>query len=427
MTAGGSIPSGGSPDRDGAHPREVSPDARLRIAFVTAPLVPYVSGGAERRVHELATRLAARHDVHVVSWGYWGPERSVRRDGLTLHAVGRPRPFYGADGRRTIRESAEFAARLPAALARLDVDVVDVSATPYLPVYGAWLGTRWSGTPLVATWHEYWGDHWHAYLPDRPAVARLARVGESWARSLADRRVAVSRFTAHRMAGGGDGFSAVEIVGNGVDAAALARVRPDRVRSDLIFVGRLIDEKRVDLVIETVAALAGQLRALRCVIVGDGPARGPLEALARARGVADRVIFTGRVDDRRLAGLMRASRILLLPSTREGYGIAAVEAQACGLVPIVARSPLSGAPELIVDGVDGLVCDPDVGSLAAAVGDLLRDGPRHRRLARAARRSAAARDWDAQAAAMERVYLDLIGAGARRTAPAREPLAAPRW
>lgn len=394
----------------------------MRIAFVTDALVPYSDGGAERRVHELAIRLAERHDVHVVTWGFWGSAPAIRRGGVTFHGVGQPQPFYGADGRRTVREGIAFATRVPRALAKLRVDLVDVSATPYLPVYGAWLGTRVTGTPLVATWHEYWGDHWGEYLAGRPLVARAARIGERLARGLADRRIAVSPLTAARLAGDSPSRWPSEVVGNGVAAATLAKARPDPHRSDVIFVGRLIEEKGVGLLLGAIAGLGGALAGVRCVIVGDGPERPHLEARAAALGLAERVDFLGRVEDGRVARLLRASKVLVLPSTREGYGIAVVEAQAAGCVPIVARSALSAAPDQVTDGVDGLVCEPTERGIASAIAMLLDDLPRLRRMAAAARRSGAARDWDRRVEEIERVYLDVVSA--RRTRP-RVRLAAP--
>ena len=389
---------------------------RLRIALVYDALVPYCAGGAERRFFELGTRLAARHDVHYVTWRFWGHEPSIVRDGMTLHGIGEPRGFYGSDGKRTIREALEFAARLPATLARLPVDVIDISATPYLPLYAAWATTRLTRTPLVATWHEFWGDHWTAYLPDRPVVARIARLAEKWARPLADRRIAVSAFTAGRLAAGRPDRWPVEVVGNGVNGRALASAKRDPERSDVLFVGRLIDEKRVDLLVRAVAELSVRYPALRCLIAGDGPEAARLAALAVELGVEDRVRFLGPVPDERIPALMRASRILVMPSVREGYGISVVEGQACGLVPVVVRSPLSAAPELVSDGVDGVICEPTAGGIAEALNGLLVDEPLRRRMARAAEGAAAGRGWDARATEMEAVYLKLVAArGPRRS------------
>ena len=400
----------------------VRDDRRLRVAFVYDALVPFLSGGAERRYHELATRLALRHDVHYVTWRFWGAETSVVRDGITFHGVGAPRAFYGGDGKRRIREAAEFALRLLPVLRRLRFDVVDASATPFLPLYTAWLATRATRTPLVATWHEYWGEHWATYLPDRPVVARFARLAEAGARRLADRRVAVSAFTARRLLGraelGPD--PEIAVVGNGVDVARIRAATPDAERSDVIYVGRLIDEKRVDLLIRAVATLASRFPGLRCAIVGDGPERERLEALAAELGIAASVAFLGRVADERIRGLLKASRTLALPSIREGFGIVVVEGQAAGLVPVVVRSAFSAASELVVDGEDGVLCDPTVEGLAGALAGLLGDERRRRRLAGRAVASAKQRTWDERTLEMERIYR-AVAETSRRKRPAPVP------
>jgi glycosyltransferase involved in cell wall biosynthesis len=400
----------------------------MRIAFAYDAMFPYCSGGAERRFHELARRLAIRHDVHYVTWRYWGDDPILIRDGITYHGVGAPRPFYGGDGRRIVREQLAFAGRVPGALARIHPDVVDISATPFLPVYAAWLGTRLTRTPLVATWHEFWGEHWHAYLDDRRLVARLARIGEGAARRLADRRVAVSAFTARRLVGEtparpGRGWQgATEIVPNGVDVEALAAAgstEPAARSVDVVFVGRLIAEKRVDLLIRAIATLAPGRPGLRCEIVGDGPERESLGALVRELGIAAQVALTGRIPEAELPQRLGSARILAMPSAREGYGITVVEGQAAGAVPIVARSRLSAAADLVEPGVDGLVVDGTVEAFAAAIADLLDHPASLDRLSAAARATGASRGWDDRAAELERVYADL--ATRRRFRPIRIP------
>jgi glycosyltransferase involved in cell wall biosynthesis len=281
--------------------------------------------------------------------------------------------------------------------------VIDCSATPYLPLYAAWLGTRLTRTPLVATWHEFWGEHWADYLPHRPIVARVARALESRSRRLGDLTVPVSAFTAGRM--GFPAESAGQIVGNGVDLDAIHAARRSSKPVDVVFVGRLIDEKRVDLLLEAIRALAGRFPELRCTVVGDGPERAALEGRALRLGIADRVTFTGRIEGPRVYAAIKAASVLVMPSVREGFGISVAEAQACGTVPIVVRSPMSAATALVRDGIDGLVCDPTTASLADALTRALSDPARLASMSREARRVARLYDWDLLAVRMEQVYL----------------------
>ena len=377
--------------------------AALRIGLVYDALYPYVTGGAEKRYHELAKRLAERHEVHYLTWRFWdGPDQIVE-DGITLHGVGRPPALYGADGKRTVREALAFSARLLPVLLRQRWDVIDCSATPYLPLYASWLGSRITRTPLVATWHEFWGEHWHDYLPRRPIVARVARALESGSRRLGDVTVPVSEFTARRM--GLPPESRDWIVGNGVDLDAIHGTRRTTEQVDVIFVGRLIDEKRVDLLLDAIHMLDGRFPDLRCTIIGDGPERAALEQRAERLGLGKRISFAGRVDDARLYAAMKAARVLVMPSAREGFGITVAEAQACGTVPLVARGPMSAASALVRDGLDGLLCDPTPASMAEALAGLLSDPARLAAMSRSAKRVARDYDWDLLAVQMQRVYL----------------------
>jgi glycosyltransferase involved in cell wall biosynthesis len=375
----------------------------MRIAFVYDAIAPWATGGAERRVAALAERLSGRHEVHLVGWQWWDGPSTVERDGVILHGVGPAPDLYGADGKRTVREAVAFSARLLPFLLRNRFDVIDCSATPYLPLYSTALAARITGARLVATWHEFWGKHWSEYLPERPVVAHIARWLESGARRLGDCVVAVSPFTARAMDAEAD--PRLAIVPNGVDLASLLDAPAADEPIDVLFVGRLIDEKRVDLLIGSLQTLLARSLRPTCRIVGDGPERASLAEMASKAGVAEQVAFTGRVDDETLHGLLRAARILVLPSVREGFAMAVAEAQAAGAVPVVVRSPFSAAPDLVNDGVDGLVVEATADAIADAVESLLTDARLQVELSNSARVTGASRDWNAIAERIESIYL----------------------
>jgi len=376
----------------------------MRICFVYDALFPYVKGGAERRYHELARRLAVEHDVHHVSWQWWEGASTTAIEGVTLHGVGAPPKLYGPDGKRTVREAVAFAARISPFLLRHRFDVIDCSATPYLPLYAAASAARMTGTPLVATWHEFWGEHWREYLPDRPTVARIAQALESRARPLGAAAVAVSAFTQRRM--GMEADSRSWVVPNGVDMSKRVRsIAGERGTTwDLAFIGRLIDEKRVDRVLDAVHELADDVPNLCCAIVGDGPARADLEARAGVLGLAERVHFLGAVSEAEARAVLEDAHVLVMPSEREGFGISVIEGQLAGAVPVVVRGPHTAAPDLVHDGVDGLLADPDPTSVASAVRRLLTDDAERRAMRAAALEAARRFDWDGIARQMLGVY-----------------------
>jgi len=126
----------------------------------------------------------------------------------------------------------------------------------------------------------------------------------------------------------------------------------------------------------------------RLVMVGDGPERGPAEMLARELKIDDRVEFLGKQDH--VERLIPLHHVLLMPSEMEAFGLAALEAMACGVPPVGTR--VGGTPELIRDGVDGYL-EPvgDVAAQAARVVSLLTDDALYKRISTAARRAAQTR------------------------------------
>jgi glycosyltransferase involved in cell wall biosynthesis len=381
---------------------------RLRIAFVYDALYPEINGGGERRNYELGKRLAGRHDVTNVSWDYWAGTDRVTRDGMRLLPVGSPRPFYDHEGKRSIREAMAFAGRLFPAMLRNRFDIIDCSATPYVPLYACWLASRLTRTPLVSTWFEYWGDSWADYLPGRPVVARVARWTEAGARRFGDVVMPISTFTARRM-GLDPASPRVRVMGLGVPLEEIAAAPLAQDAFEIVFVGRLTGYKRVDLLLDAVRRLRGESEGPRCVIVGDGPDRSRLETLAATLGLEQVVKFAGRLEGDQLYGQLKAAKVYVQPSAREGYSLTVVEAQACGAVPVVVRSALSAAPDLIHDRIDGVLVDPTGAALAEGIAELLADPQRLQSMRAAAIDTAGQLGWDAIAARVEEVYLSLAG------------------
>jgi N-acetyl-alpha-D-glucosaminyl L-malate synthase BshA len=144
-------------------------------------------------------------------------------------------------------------------------------------------------------------------------------------------------------------------------------------------------------------------------MVGDGPDRAPAEMLARELGVADRVVFLGK--QMRVAHLLPIADVMLVPSEMESFGLAALEAMACG-VPAVA-SRVGGLPEVVTDGVDGyLVAVGDTNAVAEAALRLLEDSALHSRVAAAARHTAETRFTTTEIIPQyEKFYSEISGAG----------------
>lgn len=108
-----------------------------------------------------------------------------------------------------------------------------------------------------------------------------------------------------------------------------------------------------------VLAMVNETRPARLIMIGDGPDRAPAEALARELGVAERCSFVGKQLE--VAPYLSSADLLLLPSQTEGFGLAALEAMACGTPAIASNA--GGLPEVITDHLDGRLID--VGNIDA--------------------------------------------------------------
>lgn len=148
--------------------------------------------------------------------------------------------------------------------------------------------------------------------------------------------------------------------------------RPVREIISLIHVSNLRAVKRVQDILHAMTRLSPKVRL---DIVGDGPQRGQLESLTRTLRLQERVRFFGRRND--VPDILRASDVFVFPSQLESFGLAALEASACGL-PVVA-SDVGGLPEVVEDGVSGLLYpSKDVEALADRIRQLV-DAPELRR------------------------------------------------
>lgn len=155
----------------------------------------------------------------------------------------------------------------------------------------------------------------------------------------------------------------------------------------LIHVSNFRPVKRTADVIQTFAAVVREMPA-QLLLVGEGPELPAAEALAETLGVGDRVHALGQTGE--IERILPCADLLLLPSDTESFGLAALEAMACGVPPVA--SDVGGLPEVVEDGVSGLLCPVgDTGAMASRAMALLRDPDRYRAMAAAARTRAVER------------------------------------
>lgn len=371
----------------------------MKIAFVYDAIYPWVKGGAEKRIYELGRRLVAEgHEVHLFGIKWWEGEDTIEFEGMVLHGVCSARDLYAGD-RRSISEALIFAASLYPYLRRGRFDLIDVSVFPYFPCFTVKLVSAASKTRVCYTWHEVWDNYWYEYM-GRPGL--FGKFVEKAVSRISDSNIAVSQLTEKRLHSMGINEKNICVVPNGIDIKSItgAGVRAelheggkDRKNIDIIFAGRLIREKNVDMIIRSVSLLRKELPDIKCCIIGEGPRKEELTDLALKLDVSGNVAFEDFMDYDVLIEKLRSSKVFLLPSSREGFGIGVIEAYACGIPVITVDQEYNAAKYLVSNGVDGFVVPLGAEEIAAKVRTLLL-GDNYDDFSRAARKKAEKYDWE---------------------------------
>lgn len=369
-------------------------EKQMRIAYIYDAVYPWVKGGAEKRIYELSSRLAGRgHEVHWYGIRWWGEEPVLIRNGVHLHGICPPMALY-KDGRRSIHEAICFAESVLLRL-RESYDIIDCQEFPYLPCFSAKIRSIFGSGELIITWLEVWRDYWSSYLGFPGHAGALI---ERLTSKIASRNIAISNRTKSDLLG--LGLSDVEVVPGGIDFPRISNVIRSEKISDIVYAGRLIDHKNIDMLIRAMVLVKRDVPDIKALIIGEGPQRASIIDLARASGLERNVDFMGFLEYDEMISLIKSSRVFVLPSTREGFGIAALEANACGLPVVTVRHPRNAACDLISEGT-GFVCDIDPNSIASAVLESLekRNDMRPQCIENAKRY-----DWDCICDTLEGIY-----------------------
>jgi glycosyltransferase involved in cell wall biosynthesis len=391
----------------------------LKILLVYETVYPDFIGGVEHRNHELAAALRRRgHEVTLTGFRKPGTPPSPG-----IRSLGELDGLYNAAGQRSTRQAIRFAFTVPGIDLR-EFDVVETANMPYIHIVPLALKCALAGKPLLVTWYEYWGDYWRGYVGRLKAP--VYKTIEWLTGQLGTAVNATSRLTQERLAGQRrrDGVELIPCgirVGEVRRAAAMGGSGGLDAVPPLLYAGRLLRAKRVDLLLRAVALLAPRVPKYPGVLLtvfGDGPHKEELVRLASELGISERVDFRGHVEtSEEVWRNLGAARVAVQPSEREGFGLFPLEAMAAGVPVVYCESPESAVPELVRHGVEGLCTPPEPAPLAAALEQLLTDEEEWSRLRANALERAAGYDWDEVARQIEAACARLVKKPLSPTAP----------
>jgi glycosyltransferase involved in cell wall biosynthesis len=352
----------------------------VRICLVYDCLFPYTVGGAERWFRNLGERLAAEgHEVTYLTLRQWKPGELPEVSGVRVVTAGPRMELYGAEGRRRVLPPLVFGAGVLWHLLRHGgrYDVVHTASFPYFSLLAAALVRPLRRFRLVVDWHELWTrDYWLEYLG--AVGGRIGNAVQALCLRVPQRAFCFSRLHAARLRAGR--VNGELTVLEGEYAGPLEPREPAPAEPVVVFAGRHIPEKRVPSLVPALALARERIPELRGAILGDGPDRGEVLRLRAELGLEEALDVPGRVEPERVERELARALCMVLPSSREGYGLVVVEAAALGTPSVVVAGPDNAATGLIAEGENGYVArsaSPE--DLAAAIervhaeGDALRE------------------------------------------------------
>ncbi len=328
----------------------------MRICVVYDCLFPYTVGGGERWYRSLAERLARDgHEVTYLTRRQWPRGAAVDIDPRVRVVALEPRlALYTETGRRRIAPPLLFGIGVLWHLARHGrrYDVVHCAAFPYFSLLAAAALRRRARYRIVVDWFEVWSRHyWRAYL-GRVGGAIGYRVQRACAR-VEQRAFCFSHLHERRLVE--EGVRGPVTVLRGLYIGALQATQPQNADDRVVFAARFIPEKRAALGLAAVAEAREAIPDLQATFYGDGPERPRLLAAIAERGLGAAVTAPGFVATETVDAALARATCMLLPSSREGYGMVVVEAAARGTPSVVVAGEDNAATELVVDGVNGFV------------------------------------------------------------------------
>lgn len=343
------------------------------VAIVCDVMYPHSQGGREFRYQALLPKLAQHVEMHVYTMRWWTGPKVYTEAGVTFHAISPRMHMYTKSGRRSIIHGLVFGICC-LGLLTCRFDVLEADQIPYFHLFPLRLIATIRRKPLVATWHEAWGPPvWRDYLK---WIGWIGWLVEKFSFRMPDHIFAASAQTSARLREFIGERASVTTVPNGIDTAVIAEVSASPFKVDIVTVGRLIDHKRVRVLLEVIAALHERDVRVTCRIIGDGPERLALRQQAQKLGIDSSVEFLHDVaEQKELYSLIKASRLFVSLSAREGFGIAALEAIACGTPVLTTSAPDNLAQYLVMRYTQGFVCGTSVSEITDAVERILSQAP----------------------------------------------------
>ena len=324
----------------------------MKICMVLEFFLPYYNGGGEHRYYEICKRVVERgHEIDVLTMKIAGDTELENMDGIQVHHIG---PKIKQIPYRTKGDFIKYFFSVCKWILTHDYDIIDAQA--YSPLISSKIASRIKKIPIIGTIHDTSSNNNDQWIQS----SNTASFMEKFLVNLNfDKIITVSHATKNSLINDfGVDSEKISIIYNGVDLAKYDSVHADTViENNIIFVGRLAPHKHVDHLITAVNNLQKTIPNLKLTIVGKGEEKNKLIQMVNELKLNEIITFKQDLTDEELITEIKKSELLVLPSTREGFGMVLAEANCC-YKPVVTYAS-GGTVDVVEDGYNGFLIEPE--------------------------------------------------------------------
>lgn len=339
----------------------------MKLAIISDAIYPYNMGGKEKRIYEVTTRLAKKgHSVNLYTMKWWKGKDNKIENGVHLHAISKKYNLY-KNQRRSIKQAIMFSLAC-FKLVKEDFEIIDADHMPHLVLFPLKIVALLKRKKMFVTWNEVWGRaYWVSYMG---ALGNVSYVVEKLSVLMPSVIISVSSHTSKKLVRDLSFKNKIATIPNGIDFKNIQKIKASSNKSDIIFAGRLLSHKNIDVLIKAVQLLKKKNSKVVCFIVGEGPEKNKLIKLTKELNLENNIRFFDFFKNQNtLYSLIKASKVFVLPSVREGFGIVVIEANALG-VPVVTTNHKDNAAKDLINHLNGVTVTLSEKDLSNAISKL---------------------------------------------------------
>lgn len=343
----------------------------MTVAFVYDTVLPYVIGGNEERLKKISEGLIERgHRATVITNKFWkSPGKKININGVCFLGVNRPTQQLCRGSGRSISSCIIFGLKIFPALLTENYDLIESSQVPIFHLPIIWIIGKLRHKPIIFSWVEFWDrQYWKKYLGH---FGLLADFFQRQMPRLPKYNLVISDHTKSNIKKIASHPAKMITIPPTYINLPDPKANPPKT-IDCIYSGRLLNHKNIELIIRAFPAVLKSMPEASCLIIGEGPERAKLIKLSQKENISDKIHFQTFIGQKnKLHAKFASSKMYLSTSTREGFGISALEAMSLGVPVITIDHPQNATKDLVTHQENGLIISPNPQDLSRAIIELL--------------------------------------------------------